>query len=192
MSMAGTIGGIAGALASGMAMRWLIKRTRREVPAEADGSRILRYSAGYGVIGFVGLAGGVAMGAGAIICVLGYIEPEWPGQLSLLAWACGVLGLAFVLMSVFLLKAWRHASLRWSTESAQYSPAWGRSFHFTWDDIREVRYSRASSWWLIVLQNGRKARIGILMHGAVQFMQEVSLRTRLCIPPPYHQTERKS
>ena len=151
---------------------WAISRVKSQAPSSRE-RRQLRYSEFYLLVGWAGIVL-------FTFCLLMATLSENPSGHSW--WVQGIFG-GFALLSGMLVRMYHRCALDYSKEAIRYQPLWGEPFSFTWRDVSKVSYNPLGEWWRLRVDKGRSVRVGVMMHGAADFMQTLATLGKVSIAP---------
>lgn len=155
---------------SAVVFGWLANSIKFQ--ASADGSkRTLRYNKAYLATGWAGFLFCAA-------CEIAMCYSQSPSA----TWQVRAGFAAFGLLGVFMIASYLRCALTYDDNGACYHPVWGQPVTFGWKDVTNVDFATLEECWRLQLQNGRKVKVGIMMNGAVEFMQALSRRGGVAVP----------
>jgi hypothetical protein len=170
---AGSMGGVIGGVAAVAITGWLVKKVST-LGAESQGDvSVLRHHRSYPIIGWIC----VVMFGGAAVA------SQFAGEnLGMRMIYLGIFG-GFALLGLLLVAMYHRCRLSWQADALTYCGLFGSPFQFTWTEVEKVKFSGTAQWWKIILRDGRKVRVGVLMPGAIEFMRAVARRSGVAVPP---------
>lgn len=149
---------------------WLVGKVRFQATS-SEGRRVLKYSKGFLAAGWVGV-----VFFGGILILTVFSDNPTGHSVKVQGGFAG-----FALLGALLVRMYHRCSLEYGDETITYQPLWGEPISFVWADVKKATYNSLAEWWRLRLEDGRSARVGMMMHGAVEFMQTLARRGKVSI-----------